>query len=82
MFLVDTNVFLEVFLEQQRAEESREFLLNAPADSLYINRMPSTQTQLLQPLQSNGAIAFSSQQAIAPSHSPSSTAPKAFSLVF
>ncbi len=28
------------------------------------------------------AIAFSSQQAIAPSHSPSSTAPKAFSLVF
>ncbi len=37
MFLVDTNVFLEVFLEQQRAEESREFLLNAPAGSLYIS---------------------------------------------
>lgn len=37
MFLVDTNVFLEVFLEQKRAEESREFLLNAPADSLHIS---------------------------------------------
>ena len=37
MFLVDTNVFLEVFWEQQRAEESRQFLLNAPADSLYIS---------------------------------------------
>lgn len=37
MFLVDTNVFLEVLLEQQRAEEAREFLLNAPADSLHIS---------------------------------------------
>jgi predicted nucleic acid-binding protein len=37
VFLVDTNVFLEVLLEQQRAEEAREFLLNAPADSLHIS---------------------------------------------
>ncbi|MUG97650.1 PIN domain-containing protein [Scytonema sp. UIC 10036] len=37
MFLVDTNVFLEVLLEQQRADEARKFLLNAPADSLHIS---------------------------------------------
>lgn len=37
MFLVDTNVLLEVLLEQQRAEEAKEFLLNAPADSLHIS---------------------------------------------
>lgn len=37
MFLVDTNVFLEVLLEQQRAKEAREFLLNAPVDSLNIS---------------------------------------------
>ena len=37
MFLVDTNVFLEVLMEQQQAEEARKFLLNAPADSLHIS---------------------------------------------
>lgn len=37
MFLVDTNVFLEILLEQQRAEEAREFVLNAPAGSLHIS---------------------------------------------
>ena len=37
MFLVDTNVFLEVLLQQQRAEEAREFLLNAPTNSLCIS---------------------------------------------
>jgi hypothetical protein len=37
VFLVDTNVFLEVLLEQQRAEEARQFLLNAPVDSLIIS---------------------------------------------
>jgi predicted nucleic acid-binding protein len=28
MFLVDTNVWLELLLEQKRAEEVRQFLLN------------------------------------------------------
>jgi predicted nucleic acid-binding protein len=37
VFLVDTNVFLEVLLEQERAEEARAFLLNAPAGSIHIS---------------------------------------------
>ena len=36
MFLVDTNVFLEVLLQQRRAEEAQRFLLNAPAGSIHI----------------------------------------------
>jgi hypothetical protein len=36
MFLVDTNVFLEVLLQQQRADEAQTFLLNAPPGSLHI----------------------------------------------
>ncbi|MCT7951612.1 PIN domain-containing protein [Ancylothrix sp. C2] len=36
MFLVDTNVFLEVLLQQQRADEAQRFLLNAPVGSIHI----------------------------------------------
>ena len=36
MFLVDTNVWLELLLEQKRAEEARQFLLNVEASLLAI----------------------------------------------
>lgn len=36
MFLVDTNVWLELLLEQKRAEEVRQFLLNVEASLLAI----------------------------------------------
>ncbi len=37
MFLVDTNVWLEVLLEQERAEEARRFLLGVDAAELAIS---------------------------------------------
>jgi len=37
MFLVDTNVWLEALLEQARAEEARQFLLNTDGDLLAIS---------------------------------------------
>jgi uncharacterized protein len=36
MYLVDTNVWLEVLLEQEKASESQDFLLNADAEDLAI----------------------------------------------
>ena len=36
MFLVDTNVWLEVFLEQERAEEAKAFFSRIPSDRLGI----------------------------------------------
>lgn len=37
MFLVDTNIFLEVLLGQERAEEAETFLLEIPGEFLYIS---------------------------------------------
>ncbi len=36
MFLVDTNVWLEVLLEQEQAKEAKEFLQKTPARELWI----------------------------------------------
>lgn len=37
MYLVDTNVFLSVFLEQENSEEASRFLLNIPLDRVRIS---------------------------------------------
>lgn len=37
MYLVDTNIFLEIFLEQDRAGEAEEFLKNTPTEQLHIS---------------------------------------------
>ncbi len=36
MYLVDTNVWLELLLEQEREEEVRQFLQSVDADQLSI----------------------------------------------
>lgn len=37
MFLVDTNIWLEQFLDQERAEEVKSFLDQTPSNLLYIS---------------------------------------------
>jgi hypothetical protein len=36
MWLVDTNIWLELLLEQERASEVRQFLQETPAESLWM----------------------------------------------
>ncbi|MHA1505758.1 MAG: type II toxin-antitoxin system VapC family toxin [Candidatus Asgardarchaeia archaeon] len=37
MYLVDTNIFLEIFLEQKKADEAEEFLRKIPSEHLHIS---------------------------------------------
>ncbi|WP_456368819.1 PIN domain-containing protein [Thermococcus sp.] len=37
MFLVDTNVFLEVLLEQENSKTAEEFLLKTPPELVHIS---------------------------------------------
>lgn len=37
MFLVDTNIWLEELLEQDRSKEVSDFLSRIPSDQLYIS---------------------------------------------
>jgi predicted nucleic acid-binding protein len=37
MYLVDTNIFLELLLEQERAEEAEQFLRKIPGKQLYLS---------------------------------------------
>ena len=36
MFLIDTNIWLEIILEQEKAEESKEFLQSVSSSSIFI----------------------------------------------
>ena len=38
MFLVDTNVWVEVLLGQEKAKEASDFLKRTPASDLSLNR--------------------------------------------
>ena len=35
MYLVDTNIFVEILLRQERTEEAKQFLNTTPANTLY-----------------------------------------------
>ncbi|GIV21544.1 MAG: hypothetical protein KatS3mg023_3295 [Armatimonadota bacterium] len=37
MYLLDTNLLLEILLAQERAEEVKEFLQRSPRDHLFLN---------------------------------------------
>lgn len=37
MYLIDTNIFLELLLEQEKAEEVREFFLKVPSSDISIS---------------------------------------------
>jgi len=36
MYLVDSNIFIEVLLRQERSEEVKQFLNRAPSENLYL----------------------------------------------
>jgi uncharacterized protein len=36
MYLVDTNIFLELFLDQEKASEAEKFLERFPLEELYL----------------------------------------------
>ena len=37
MYLVDTNIFLEIFLEQEKANEAERFLKEVPTEHLHVS---------------------------------------------
>lgn len=37
MYLVDTNIFLEILLEQEMADKAEDFLRNVPAEQLHVS---------------------------------------------
>jgi len=36
MYLIDTNIFLELLLEQKKANEIRKFFLEVPPSKIYV----------------------------------------------